>query len=158
MIQFNAETDLELTRLLAAPPHIVWRCWTEPALLRQWWTPRPVVTKDAVMNPVAGGRFFTLMVLPDGSETPNEGSFLEVVKPERLVFTDLLTAGWCPVDEPGLGFTAIITFAAEGAGTRYRAVARHRSPAARQSHADMGFADGWAAAAQQLDDLAQGLM
>lgn len=158
MMRFDPEKDLELTRLFTAPPSVVWRCWTEPALLQQWWTPRPVVTKQAIIHPVAGGRFFTLMVMPDGMEMPNEGSFLEVVQGQRLVFTDLLTEGWCPVDEPGLGFTAEISLAAEGTGTRYRAVARHRTSASRQTHADMGFAEGWGAAAQQLEDLAKGLL
>lgn len=157
MTPFNPALDLELTRDFTAPPATIWRCWTDPALLCQWWTPKPVVTREAVIEPWAGGRFFSLMVMPDGLEMPNEGSLLEVVTHERLVFTDLMTAGWCPVENPGLGFTAIITFAPQGSGTRYTARARHRTPAQMKAHAEMGFHDGWGTAAAQLETLSAGL-
>lgn len=157
MIPFNPELDLELTRLMSAPPAKVWRCWTEPALLKLWFTPKPVVTRHAEIDLRPGGRFFTLMVLPDGTEMPNDGSFLEVVPQQRLTFTDTLLAGFRPTAIPGLGFTAIITLAPEGSGTRYTARALHRDPAGRKAHADMGFHDGWGTAATQLEAVAMGL-
>ena len=54
--------------------------------------------------------------------------------------------------------TAIITFEdhADG-GTEYTAVARHRTPEARQTHEDMGFYGGWGTVADQLEAYAQGL-
>jgi uncharacterized protein YndB with AHSA1/START domain len=89
---------------------------------------------------------------------PNEGSFLEVVPERKLVFTDMFEADFAPVDKvasgAGLSFAAILTFAPEGAGTRYRAVARHATPADAQSHQAMGFQVGWGIAADQLDALA----
>lgn len=157
MTPFNPALDLELTRLFTAPPAVIWRCWTEPNLLCQWWTPVPVVTREAVIEPWAGGRFYSLMVMPDGLEMPNDGYFLEVVPLQRLVFTDLLTAGWAPVDNPGLGFTAEINFAPEGKGTRYTARARHRTPEQMKSHEDMGFHDGWGTVATQLEDFSKGM-
>lgn len=157
MTPFNPDLDLELTRHFDAPPAKVWRCWTEPALLMQWFAPKPVITTEAMMDLRAGGRFYTKMVMPDGTEYPNEGSFLEVVVNQRLAFTDLFTADWAPVAAPGLGFSATLTFAAEGDGTRYTARARHRTPAEKQQHADMGFHEGWGAASAQLDTLAQTL-
>lgn len=146
-------TDLELTRLLSGPPEKVWRCWTEPDLLKQWWTPVPVVTTEAVIEPRPGGRFYTLMRMPDGSEHPNDGSFLEVVPGRKLVFTDLFRAGWRPAPSILFGFSAEVTFEPEGAGTRYRAVARHRTPEDAKKHADMGFHEGWGTVAAQLDTL-----
>ena len=52
---FDPTLDLELTRLFAAPPAKVWRCWTDPALFVQWWTPKPVITKDVVLEFRNGG-------------------------------------------------------------------------------------------------------
>lgn len=155
MTPFNPELDLELTRLFKAPPAKVWRCWTEPALLMQWFAPKPVVTTEAIMDVRAGGRFFTKMVMPDGTEYPSDGSFLEVIPEQKLVFTDIFTADWCPVANPGLGFSAILTFAPESGGTRYIARARHRTPDQQKQHSDMGFHDGWGTASAQLDALAQ---
>jgi uncharacterized protein YndB with AHSA1/START domain len=150
--------DLVLDRLLAAPPALVWRCWTEPALICQWFCPKPWSVTEAVVDLRAGGRFFTLMNGPDGEVIPNEGAFLEVVPTNKLVFTDMFGEDFAPMDKvasgAGLSFAAILTFAPEGTGTRYRAVARHPSQAVAQTHADMGFHVGWGIAADQLEALA----
>ena len=161
-MQINPGTDLELTRHLSAPPALVWRCWTEPALLCQWFCPKPWSVSEAVIDLRAGGRFFTRMHGTKGEDMPNEGSFLEVVPQRKLVFTDMMTADFAPVAVPqsgaGFNFVAIVTFAANGnGGTDYRAVVRHRTAADAATHAKMGFHDGWGAAATQLSELATSL-
>ena len=153
--------DLELNRLLSAPPALVWRCWTEPALICQWFCPKPWSVSQAIVDLRPGGRFFTLMNGPAGETFPNDGSFLEVVPQRKLVFTDMFGADYAPVAQPesgaGLSFAAIVTFAPEGSGTRYRAVVRHRSRADAETHKTMGFYEGWGAAADQLEELAKTL-
>ena len=160
-MQLNPALDLEIDRLLMAPPALVWRCWTEPDLICQWFCPKPWSVSQAVVDLRAGGRFFTLMNGPDGEVVPNEGSFLEVVPQRKLVFTDIFTADFAPVAVPqsgaGLHFAAVVTFAPEGTGTRYRAVARHRSAEDADTHRKMGFHDGWGAASVQLEELARTL-
>ncbi|MGV8985315.1 MAG: SRPBCC family protein [Cypionkella sp.] len=160
-MHLNPELDLELVRIFAVPPALVWRCWTEPALICQWFCPKPWSVSQAVVDLRAGGRFFTMMRGPDGETVPNEGSFLEVVTGQKLVFTDLFAADFAPIAEvqsgAQLGFSAIVTFDPEGAGTRYRAVVRHRTPADAEKHKAMGFHDGWGAAATQLEELAKTL-
>ena len=65
-------------------------------------------------------------------------------------------AGWKPTAKPF--FTAIVTFADLGGGkTRYRAVARHWTEAAKQQHEAMGFHEGWKQCALQLEELAKTL-
>lgn len=150
--------DLVLDRFMQAPPAVVWRCWTKPALICQWFCPKPWSVSEAVVDLRPGGRFFTLMNGPDGERVPNEGSILEVVPTQKLVFTDMFGADYAPMAVPesgaGLSFAAILTFDAEGAGTRYRAIARHRNAADAQSHKEMGFYEGWGICADQLDELA----
>jgi uncharacterized protein YndB with AHSA1/START domain len=161
-VQINPEVDLVLERTLTVPPALVWRCWTEPALICQWFCPKPWFVSEAVTDLRAGGRFFTLMNGPGGEKVPNEGSFLEVVAPSKLVFTDILAEDFAPMAAPesgaGLRFVAIVTFTPNGDGTDYRAVVRHRNAADAQTHAQMGFHQGWGSAADQLEDLAQTLM
>ena len=65
----------------------------------------------------------------------------------------MLTAGWRP-HKPWLGFTAIITMADEGHGSRYTARVMHPDDATRDQHEEMGFFDGWNTAITQLDDFA----
>lgn len=146
-------TDLTLHRILKAPRPLVWRCWTEPELVRQWFCPKPHSVTDIVLDLRAGGRFFTMMLV-DGTEYPNDGSFLEVVPQEKLVFTDLLLADYLPVAAPGLGFTATITLRDHPEGTEYTALARHRSAEDAEKHETMGFSMGWGMAATQLEELA----
>ena len=157
MIPFDPNLDLEITRLLAATPAKVWRCWTEPKLLQQWFAPKPWTTEDAAIDLRAGGRFYTKMASPEGAEFPGEGCLLDVVVGERLVFTDIMEAGFRPAAAPGLGFVAVITMTAEGNGTRYVARTLHKSAEVRNSHAEMGFEVGWGTCADQLGALAASL-
>lgn len=160
-MDLNPALDLELVRHFSVPPALIWRCWTEPALLCQWFCPKPWRVSEAVIDLRAGGRFFTMMEGPNGEAFPNEGSFLEVVTGKKLVFTDLFGADFAPIAEGQSGaqpgFSAIVTFEAEGAGTLYRAVARHRTPADNEKHKAMGFHEGWGTAATQLEELAKTL-
>jgi uncharacterized protein YndB with AHSA1/START domain len=149
----NPETDLELVRHLKAPPAKVWRCWTEPRLLEQWFAPKPVVTRDVEIDLRPGGSFRNTMDVPDHGTMVGHGCILDVVPEQRLVWTDLLQGGYRP-NADSFGFTAFILLEAEGTGTLYRAIALHRTPDQRKSHEDMGFHDGWGTAAAQLDALA----
>lgn len=85
---------------------------------------------------------------PDGAEMPNRGVYLEVVKNERVVFTDAYTVGWEPSAKPF--FTCVLTFEDEGGKTRYIARARHWTAEDCKAHADMGFHTGWGIATDQL--------
>lgn len=150
------QNDLTLTRLLRAPPAAVWRCWTEPALLEQWFAPKPVVTRDVVIDLRPGGAFATTMDVPDHGTQSGEGCFLEIIPERRLVWTDMLSSGFRPVEDC-FGFTAILTFAPEDGGTRYTATAMHRSAEISRQHEEMGFHTGWGVAADQLEALARTL-
>lgn len=152
MTSVDAELDLLLERRIAAAPALVWRCWTEPELLMQWFTPRPVETIEAAIDPVPGGRFYTRMRLPDGQEMGSEGCILLAEPARRLVFTDALSGGWRPNAQPFM--TAILTIAPDGTGTAYTALVRHHDQAAKQKHEEMGFFDGWGTATEQLAALA----
>ncbi len=153
---FPADRELVLQRVLNAPREKLWRCWTEPALIVQWFTPAPWKTVKAVVDVRAGGSSVITMQSPEGQEFPNPGIYLEVVPNEKLVFTDAFTSAWVPSEKPF--FTGILTFEDAGPGkTRYTARARHWTVADREAHEKMGFHEGWGAAANQLEALAQKL-
>jgi uncharacterized protein YndB with AHSA1/START domain len=148
--------DLVLTRILSAPRQAVYRCWTEPELLKQWFAPKPYATPRAEMDVRPGGASLVVMADPDGNEMPNPGVYLEVVPGERLVFTDAYTRAWEPSQNPFM--TVILTFEDAGAGqTRYTATARHFTVEGRRQHEQMGFHEGWGICADQLEALAASL-
>ena len=147
------DRELVLARLLDAPTWAVWRCWTEPALITQWFTPPPWRTVRAELDVRPGGQSLVVMCSPEGEEHPNPGVYLEVVPGRRLVMTDAFTAAWIPSDKAFMVTT--LTMDDEGGRTRYIARAGHWSVEDRASHEEMGFHVGWGIATDQLEALAQ---
>lgn len=151
---FPADRELVVERVLNAPRAKLFRCWTEPALIVQWFTPPPWKTVKAVVDVRPGGSSCITMQSPEGQEFPNPGVYLEVVPNERLVFTDAYTKAWEPSEKPF--FTGILNFEDLGNGkTRYIARARHWTVADREAHEKMGFHEGWGIATTQLEALAK---
>ena len=144
----TSDTELVLTRLIDAPREKLFRAWTEPELLKQWFAPLPWTTPKAELDVRPGGANLVVMRGPDGNEFPNRGVYLEVVENERLVFTDAYTEAWLPSPKPFM--TVILTFAEEGGKTRYTARVRHWTVADREAHEKMGFHQGWGQCADQL--------
>lgn len=142
--------DLLLERETPVAADALWRGWTDPALLQQWFCPAPWRVTEVEMDVRPGGAFRTVMEGPDGARQDEPaGCFLEVVPGRRLVWTDGLGPGYRPRANGFL--TAIVTFEPlAGGGTRYRVLCRHADAAAAQQHADMGFEAGWGAAFDQL--------
>ena len=88
--------QIEITRRYDAPCELVWRAWTEPEQLVQWWgppgwsTPLETVTMD--VRP--GGDFRLISVSDEGVEMPLVGVYREVVEPERLVLDEPAEEAW----------------------------------------------------------------
>jgi uncharacterized protein YndB with AHSA1/START domain len=150
-----ADRELVLTRLIDATPEQVYRAWTEPDLITQWFTPPPWKTVRAEVDVRPGGTSLVVMRGPDGTEVPNRGVYLEVVKNRKLVFTDAYTSAWEPSEKPFM--TGILTFEDQAGKTRYTARVLHWSVADREAHEKMGFHRGWGIATDQLEALAQTL-
>ena len=150
------DRTLSFTKILDVPRDKVWRCWTEPDLIVQWFTPKPWSTISAKVDVRPGGSSLVVMRSPEGQEFPNPGVYLEVVPQSKLVFTDAYTSAWEPSQKAFM--TAVLTFedAGEG-GTKYTACVHHWSEADRLAHEKMGFVDGWGKATVQLVDLAKTL-
>ncbi|TNC73841.1 ArsR/SmtB family transcription factor [Rubellimicrobium roseum] len=146
-------TALTVTRVLRAPRPAVWRCLTEPDLLRQWFAPRPAEVTGVEIEPRAGGRFYTVIRYM-GQSMPGDGLVLEIVEQQRLTWTNMLLTGWRPAAGVDLPFTATIEIADHVEGTIYRAAARHPDTATAERHEALGFSQGWGLAAEQLGRLA----
>lgn len=147
--------ELVLTRLIDAPRAALYRAWTEPALLTQWFAPKPYTTPVAELDLRPGGANLIVMRSPDGTDLPNRGVYLEVVENARLVFTDAYTEAWKPSPKPFM--TVILTFEEEDGQTRYTARVRHWSAEDKKAHEEMGFHAGWGQCTDQLAALAKTL-
>jgi uncharacterized protein YndB with AHSA1/START domain len=143
-----SDRELVLTRIIAAPREKIFRAWTEPQLLKQWFAPLPYTTPVAELDVRPGGANLIVMRGPDGNDMPNRGVYLEVVKNERLVFTDAYTKAWQPSAKPFM--TVILTFEDEAGKTQYTARVAHWTVADREVHEKMGFHRGWGQCTDQL--------
>lgn len=147
----NSERELVLIRMIEAKPEKLFRAWTEPELIKQWFAPKPWTTTLAEVDLRPGGANLIVMCSPEGEEFPNRGVYLEVVKNQKLVFTDAYTQAWVPSEKPF--FTVTLTFEEVEGKTKYTARAAHWTVADRQQHEEMGFYEGWGICADQLAEL-----
>jgi uncharacterized protein YndB with AHSA1/START domain len=108
MTESTQTHQLDITRVFDAPREVVFRCMIEPEHLTHFWGPVGMSTPLAniTIEPWAGGRFETIMVNDEtGEEYPSRGVFVEVIEPEKLVWT-----------EPEFGITSTSTFTDLGDG------------------------------------------
>lgn len=148
------DRTIVITRVFNAPRDLVWRVWTEPAHIAQWWGPKGFTTRVEEMDLRPGGQSRYVMVGPDGTEYPAEGVFREVVPPERIVTTDEFGEDYeqaSGIDLPqGMVLTA--TFEALGDKTRLTLHIAHPTAEDKRKHEEMGVVAGWNSSFDCMDE------
>jgi uncharacterized protein YndB with AHSA1/START domain len=137
--------ELSVTRFIAAPPEMVWDVMTNR--LAEWWCPKPWRAEFTKLERRAGGASTCMMYGPDGEVHPNPGTVLAWDEGTRFAFTDAIVGDLEPAGPFMIGIWSV---EAEGDGTRYTARARHWKAEDSTRHNEMGFDQGWGAAADQL--------
>lgn len=79
--------ELIVNRTFNAPRELVWKAWTEPEHVVNWWGPKGFSIRTSEIDIKPGGIWRFIMKGSDGVEYPNKISFREIVNPERLVYT-----------------------------------------------------------------------
>lgn len=152
----RSDRELVLARIIDAPREQVYRAWTDPELLKQWFTPKPWTTEEVNIDVRPGGRCEIVMADENGTRYPNPGQYVEVVPNEKLVFTDAFVGDWVPNEKPFM--TAQLTFEDAGNGqTRYIARVMHHTVEALKQHEAMGFHEGWGTTTEQLEQALKAL-
>jgi uncharacterized protein YndB with AHSA1/START domain len=144
------ERQTVVTRMFDAPRELMWRCHTEPPLVRRWlgampgWT-FPVCDIDLRV----GGRFRYVWISPDGHEMAMGGVFTEIVAPERLGSTEVFDEDWTGGETVGL-----IVFEEKGRGrTLLTQTVTYSSKQAREGALSTGMTDGMQVGYQRLDEV-----
>jgi uncharacterized protein YndB with AHSA1/START domain len=102
----TSDRELSITRVFDAPREKVWRAWSEPVHLMQWWGPAGFTNTFHEFDFRSGGAWRFVMHGPDGTDYENQNVFVEIAPLERIVIDHL--------SEPRFRIT--VTFADSGIG------------------------------------------
>jgi len=150
-IMTNEERELVLTRVFDAPRELVFKAWTDPKQVAQWWGPHGFTNPVCDLDVRPGGAIRIHMRGPEGTVYPMTGVYQEVVEPERLVFTSAaLDADGNPMFE----VLTTVTFAEQGGKTKQIMRARVINTTAQAAPYIAGMEQGWT---QSLERLAKSL-
>jgi uncharacterized protein YndB with AHSA1/START domain len=145
-----AESEVHFTRVYDAPRGLVFKAWTDPRHMAQWWGPRGFTNPVCELDVRVGGVILIHMRAPDGTVYPMTGTFQEVVEPERLVFIAVAR------DDDGhalLEGLVTVTFEEHGGKTT---LAVHETAVGFAAVAEQmlaGMETGWAQSLERLDAL-----
>ena len=89
VVTLPGDTEIHVTRQFDAPKDLVFRCLTEPELIRRWWSARRGGVTICDVDLRVGGTWRWVMVTDDGREVAFHGTYREIVPNERLVYTEL---------------------------------------------------------------------
>ena len=108
----NADRQITLTRLIAAPAAVVWRCWTDPAMITQWFGPQGFSCQTKQIDLRVGGQWRFDMVAPDGTVFANRHRY-DVMQPASRI--EFRMDADHDADDP---IFVVVTLEAEGPGCR----------------------------------------
>ena len=159
-----AEDEFLISRVFDAPRELVWKAWTEPERLTQWWGPRGFTNPVCELDVRPGGAHRVVMRSADGVDYPIKGVFREIVAPERLVMTMDCSehpAEWHDLVDPNRDknnrnpageMLQTVTFEDLGGKTRLTIRTRFESAGIRNAMVKMGMNEGWSESLERLTE------
>ncbi len=156
------DRELVITRVFDAPRNLVFKVWTEPEHIKNWWGPKPFTAPRCEVDLRPGGAYVYVMRSPDGQEFPVQGTFKEIVKNEKLVYTDdmykqadfwkMMIGGkvGSDVDFSTVQLIVTVTFEDQGAQTKFTLVTRFVTNGLRDAMVGMQMAEGWTSSLQKF--------
>jgi uncharacterized protein YndB with AHSA1/START domain len=145
------DREIRIERVFDAPRDVVWKAYTDPALIPEWWGPHGFTTEVVEMDVRTGGRWRFVCKNPDGSETGFRGAYREVVAPERIA----QTFEWDGM--PGYVSMEVATFEDLGDKTKVTTVSTFFVKEDRDGMLGSGMEGGMAQTYERLDALLERL-
>ncbi|MEH1893114.1 MAG: SRPBCC domain-containing protein [Nostoc sp.] len=150
----QSEREIVITRVFRAPRELVFKAWTDPKHVVQWWGPKGFTTRVTELDLRPGGKWRYVMIGPDGTEYPAKGVFREIVPLERIVTSDEFDEGFEKVMNAELprGMVTTAVFEDLGSNTKLTLRIMHESTEDRRKHEKMGVIEGWNSSFDCLDE------
>lgn len=144
--------ELRIERVFDAPRQLVWKVWTTPELIMQWWGPEYFTSPICIVDLQVGGKYLFCMRGPDGTDYWSGGMYKEIVPFEKIVCVDAFAneAGE-PIDPTAYGFDPIfpkenvvtITFEEVGEKTKITILYVVESEAVLEIMRRVQMKEGW---------------
>jgi uncharacterized protein YndB with AHSA1/START domain len=150
-VTLPSDTQILITREFDAPRHLVFRAWTEPELIKRWWSGQRGTVTSAEVDLRVGGTWRYVMTANAGFEVAFHGEYREVVPDQRLVSTEVFEG--LP-DAEALDTT---TFAEHEGRTTLTMLVEHSEPAHRDAHINSGMEGGMQESLDLLEQVARSL-
>jgi uncharacterized protein YndB with AHSA1/START domain len=151
VVTLPTETQILITRRFDAPRHLIYRAWTEPDLIRRWWTANRGEMTHVEVDLRVGGRWRYVMVADGGFEVGFHGEYREIVPDERLVSTEVFEGF------PDAEALDTLTLTEQGGRTTLTILVEHQKKEHRDAHIASGMEDGLQDALDLLEQVAKSL-
>jgi uncharacterized protein YndB with AHSA1/START domain len=157
VLTLPTDEQILITREFDAPPHLVWKAWTTPELVRRWWHAKRGETKVVEIDLRVGGKWRYVMVADDGMVVGFHGEYREIVPNERLVSTEVYEGLPEGVSEEEGGTVNTATFEDADGRTTLTLLIEATSKTSRDAIIASGMEDGLQDALDLLEEVAQSL-
>jgi uncharacterized protein YndB with AHSA1/START domain len=151
VVTLPEDTQILITREFDAPARLVYRAWTEPDLVRRWWSGDRGEMTSAEIDLRVGGTWRFVMTASAGFEVAFHGEYQEIVPAERIVSTEVFEG------MPDAGALNTITFSEENGRTELRILVQHSSQENRDAHINSGMEDGMQESLDRMEQVARSL-
>ena len=153
-VTLPADEEILITREFDAPKHLVYKAWTTPELVSQWWPGRRGEMKSAEIDLRVGGTWRYVMEASGGYEVGFHGEYREIVPNERIVNTEVYEGMPEGEGEPALN---LVTFTEADGRTILDLLTRVSSKEVRDMIIDSGMEGGMQEGMDILEEIARSL-
>jgi uncharacterized protein YndB with AHSA1/START domain len=151
VVTLPEDTQILITREFDAPARLVYRAWTEPELVRRWWSGDRGEVTSAEIDLRVGGMWRFVMTANARFEVAFHGEYQEIVPAERIVSTEVFEG------MPDAAALSTMTFTEVGGRTTMRILVQHSSQENRDAHINSGMEDGMQGSLDHLEEVARSL-
>ena len=124
------QTEAVVNRIFNASVELVWRAWTDPKHLMQWWGPKGFTSPACKMDFRVGGKYHFCMRSPEGQYLWSTGTYKEIVPLKKIVWTDsfaddkgnVVSGSVYGMDGLPMEFEVTILFEAHGDKTKFTVI------------------------------------
>lgn len=154
-VTLPSDEQILITREFAAPKRLVYRAWTEPDLVKKWWSGLRGVMKLVEIDLRVGGKWRYVMEAHGKFEVAFHGEYSKIVPNERIVTTEVFEGA--PTPPKGQEAQNIITFVEQNGRTQLNLLVQCPHQEMRDIIVSSGMEEGLQEQMDVLEDLVKKL-